>query len=119
MANTYTQIYLHVVFAVAGRACAIPAGRREQLQKYMTGIVTRKSQKLIAINESENLIRVAPMELHAFSVNSYIHYTHNGALVRRGGQTTNNPRRADSHRLRAISHSITSADAHARTRYRY
>ena len=49
MANTYTQIYLHVVFAVSARAGVIGADRREELQKYMTGIVTRQRQKLIAI----------------------------------------------------------------------
>jgi putative transposase len=50
MANTYTQIYLHVVFAVSGRACVISSEHREALQKYITGIVTRKGQKLIAIH---------------------------------------------------------------------
>ena len=50
MANTYTQIYLHVVFAVSGRACVIAEARREELQKYITVIVTRKGQKLIAIH---------------------------------------------------------------------
>ncbi len=49
MANTYTQIYLHVVFAVSDRACVIADAHREELQKYITGIVTRKGQKLIAI----------------------------------------------------------------------
>ncbi len=49
MANTYTQIYLHVVFAVSQRACVIGSGRREELQKYITGIVTNKGQKLIAV----------------------------------------------------------------------
>jgi putative transposase len=49
MANTYTQIYLHVVFAVSGRACVIAARRREELQRYLTGIVRRKEQQLIAI----------------------------------------------------------------------
>jgi putative transposase len=49
MANTYTQIYLHVVFAVSARTSAIGASRREELQKYITGIVTRQGQKLIAI----------------------------------------------------------------------
>jgi hypothetical protein len=44
MANTYTQIYLHVVFAVSGRACVISSQRRQELQKYITGIVTRKGQ---------------------------------------------------------------------------
>jgi REP element-mobilizing transposase RayT len=49
MANTYTQIYLHVVFAVSDRACLIGDDHREDLQKYITGIVTAKEQKLIAI----------------------------------------------------------------------
>jgi len=30
MANTYTQIYLHVVFAVSARACVISSARREE-----------------------------------------------------------------------------------------
>ena len=50
MANTYTQIYLHVVFAVSGRACLIQPKRKEELQKYITGIVSGRNQKLIAIN---------------------------------------------------------------------
>jgi hypothetical protein len=50
MANTYSQIYLHVVFAVSGRGCVIRPNRKEELQKYITGIVTRRKQKLIAIN---------------------------------------------------------------------
>lgn len=50
MPNTYTQIYLHVVFAVSGRACVIQSERKEELQKYITSIVTRRNQKLIAIN---------------------------------------------------------------------
>src|SRR6266700_8419547 len=50
MANTYTQIYLHIVFAVSGRACVVASSRKEELQKYMTGIVTRQGQKLIAIH---------------------------------------------------------------------
>ena len=49
MANTYTQIYLHVVFAVSSRICVIAPSRREGLQKYMTGIVLANGQKLIAI----------------------------------------------------------------------
>jgi len=50
MANTYTQLYLHVVFAVSQRMCVIGPARKEELQKYITGIVTRRRQKLIAIN---------------------------------------------------------------------
>ena len=49
MSNTYTQIYLHVVFAVTQRAAVVTDGRREELQKYITGIATGLSQKLIAV----------------------------------------------------------------------
>src|SRR5881296_1962444 len=50
MANTYTQIYIHVVFAVQGRQNLIRPEFKDELQKYMTGIVTNQGQKLIAIN---------------------------------------------------------------------
>jgi putative transposase len=50
MANTYTQIYIHVVFAVQGRQNLIGPEHKDELQKYITGIVSGKDQKLIAIN---------------------------------------------------------------------
>jgi len=50
MANTYTQIYIHIVFAVAGRQNLIKKENKEELQKYITGIITNKNQKLICIN---------------------------------------------------------------------
>jgi len=50
MANTYSQIYLHVVFAVEGRQNLIRAEHNNELQKYITGIVSSQKQKLIAIN---------------------------------------------------------------------
>jgi putative transposase len=50
MANTYTQIYLHVVFAVEGRQSLIAPEHNDELQKYITGIVSGQKQKLIAIN---------------------------------------------------------------------
>ncbi|HEY3762456.1 MAG TPA: IS200/IS605 family transposase [Verrucomicrobiae bacterium] len=50
MANTYTQIYIHAVFAVEGRQSLIRPENREELHKYITGIVSNQKQKLIAIN---------------------------------------------------------------------
>jgi putative transposase len=50
MANTYTQIYIQVVFAVEGRQNLIVPEHNDELQKYITGIVTSQKQKLIAIN---------------------------------------------------------------------
>jgi putative transposase len=50
MANTYTQLYIQIVFAVKGRENFIKEPFREELQKYMTGIVNNKKQKLYAIH---------------------------------------------------------------------
>lgn len=50
MANTYTQIYIQVVFSVQGRQSLIQRERKEELYKYISGIVRNKKQKLIAIN---------------------------------------------------------------------
>jgi len=50
MANTYTRIYIQVVFAVQGRYNLIRKEHKEELHKYITGIIRNKKQKLIAIN---------------------------------------------------------------------
>jgi putative transposase len=50
MANTYTQIYIQIVFAVEGRQNLIEPRHNEELQKYITGIVSGQKQKLLAIN---------------------------------------------------------------------
>jgi REP element-mobilizing transposase RayT len=50
MANTYTQLYVQIVFAVQGRQSLIRPEHNDELQKYITGIVSRQGQKLIAIN---------------------------------------------------------------------
>jgi len=50
MANTYTQLYFHVVFAVKGRVNLISSIWKEELYQYITGIISNKKQKLIIIN---------------------------------------------------------------------
>ena len=53
MANTYTQIYIQTVFAVENRTSLLKESWREELHKYITGIVQNKKHKLIAqITES-------------------------------------------------------------------
>ncbi|WP_308004513.1 IS200/IS605 family transposase [uncultured Chryseobacterium sp.] len=49
MANTYTQIYIQIVFAVKGRQNLIPKENREELHKFITGIVSNRNQKLFAV----------------------------------------------------------------------
>jgi REP element-mobilizing transposase RayT len=49
MANTFTQIYIQIVFAVKGRQSLISNQNREELHKFITGIITNREQKLLAI----------------------------------------------------------------------
>jgi putative transposase len=50
MANTYSQIHIQVVFAVQGRNSLIPRQHKDELYKYISGIVRNQEQKLVAIN---------------------------------------------------------------------
>ena len=50
MPGSYSQIYIHVIFAVKHRASLIMPSWEEELYKYITGIVTHKEQKMLAIN---------------------------------------------------------------------
>jgi putative transposase len=50
MPDTYSQIYLHIVFAVKFRDRVIPGEHKEELHKFITGIVTNSDCKLVAIN---------------------------------------------------------------------
>jgi REP element-mobilizing transposase RayT len=49
MANTYTQLYIQLVFAVKHRNGFIQDYFREDLQKYTTGIVQNNEHKMLAI----------------------------------------------------------------------
>jgi len=49
MPNTYSQMYVQIVFTVKGRQNLIAKTHREELHKYITGIVQQREQKLLAI----------------------------------------------------------------------
>lgn len=49
MPNTFSQIYIQIVFAVEGRQNLISPEWREELHKYIAGIVTKRGQKIIVI----------------------------------------------------------------------
>ena len=59
MSNTYTQLYIHCVFAVKYRAAMIQTDWEDRLHKYITGIVQNNGHKLLAINSM-------PDHLHLF-----------------------------------------------------
>jgi len=49
MSNTYSQIFIQLVFAVKGRQNLIKESFREEMQKYIAGIIANNKQKLYAI----------------------------------------------------------------------
>ena|SRR6266540_1387741 len=50
MANTFYQIYLQFVFAVKGRRSLIAKEHKEELHKYITGLVQNRKAKMLAVN---------------------------------------------------------------------
>lgn len=58
MANTYTQLYIQFVFAVQNRLSLIQPAWKDELYKYITGIVQNNKHKLIAINGMPNHLHV-------------------------------------------------------------
>ena len=59
MPNTYTQIYLQIIFATKGRDIKISSNVRDEIEKYICGIFNNKKQKVLAIYAS-------PDHLHIF-----------------------------------------------------
>ena len=49
MANTYSQISIHSVFAVKGRENFITRDWRDNLHKYISGIITGNGAKSLAV----------------------------------------------------------------------
>jgi REP element-mobilizing transposase RayT len=58
MANTYTQIYLQLVFSPLGRENVLPVKHKEEFQKYTTGIIQNRKHKLLAINYIKDHIHI-------------------------------------------------------------
>ena len=50
MPNTFSQIYLQFVFAVQHRQSLIPKQHKEELHKYITGLVRNRDAKMLAVN---------------------------------------------------------------------
>ena len=49
MANTYTQMYVQIVFAVKGRKNLIIETYRDEIEKYICGIINNNKSKSLAI----------------------------------------------------------------------
>jgi REP element-mobilizing transposase RayT len=58
MADTFSQIYIHLVFSVKGRQNIIHKTWREELFKYVSGIIKGRDQKVFAIGGMPDHIHI-------------------------------------------------------------
>jgi REP element-mobilizing transposase RayT len=58
MANTYTQFYFHLVFAVKNRIALVKKGWEDDIEKYITGIVQNHKYKMLAIGSMPDHIHI-------------------------------------------------------------
>ena len=58
MARTFHQIYIQIVFSVKHRVHLIPSDKKEELHKYITGVVQNNKCKMIAINSMPDHIHI-------------------------------------------------------------
>lgn len=58
MANTYTQIHIHAVFAVQDRFCVINKSWKDELFRYITGIIQNNRHKELAINGGPDHVHI-------------------------------------------------------------
>ncbi|AFH48959.1 Transposase [Ignavibacterium album JCM 16511] len=50
MPGTYSQIYIHIVFAVKGRENLLNKNLREEIFRYISGVIKEKGHKPIIVN---------------------------------------------------------------------
>ena len=58
MADTYTQCYVHLVFAVKNRDALIKKEWKNELEKYITGIIRNHKHKLLSVNAMPDHIHI-------------------------------------------------------------
>ena len=68
MANTFTQLYIHLVFSPKNRDALIKKSWKENLEKYITGIVQNNGHKMLAVNCMPDHIHI----LIGYNVNQLI-----------------------------------------------
>jgi putative transposase len=58
MANTYAQLYIHLVFSPKNREALIKKVWKDDLEKYITGIVQNHDHKMLAIGSMHDHIHI-------------------------------------------------------------
>ena len=64
MANSYTKIYIHFIFAVKGRQNFLLSSYKPELHNFIKKIIVKRDSILVAINNMEDhihiLVRITP-----------------------------------------------------------
>ena len=68
MANTYTQCYFHLVFAVRNRNALIKKEWKNEMEKYITGIAQNHQHKMLSIGSMPDHIHI----LIGYNINQII-----------------------------------------------
>lgn len=79
MANIYTQLYIQFVFAVQNRASLAQPEWKNELHKYITGIVKNNGHKMIATNGIPDHLHVF-IDLHTTQSIADLMQTGSGSL---------------------------------------
>jgi len=58
MSNTYTQIHIQIIFAVQYRAAMIDENWKNELYKYISGIIRSQKHKLVIINGTSDHVHI-------------------------------------------------------------
>ena len=58
MANTYTQIYMHIIFAVARREAMIADDWVDELYRYLAGICQKRCHFVHAVNGTDDHVHM-------------------------------------------------------------
>lgn len=72
MANTYTQLFIQLVFSPIRKTAIISDTYETILHKYITGIITNKGHKMICINGTEDHVHILISLNPEYSISSLV-----------------------------------------------
>ena len=75
MANTYSQLYIHLVFAVKHRGCFIATSWQQELYAYLIGVIENRRHKVYAIGGMRDHIHILVSMSPAQSVSDLVQET--------------------------------------------
>lgn len=75
MANTYSQLYIHLVFAVKNRGCFIAPNWQQDLYAYIIGIIENRRHKVYAIGGMRDHIHILVSMSPTLSVSDLVQET--------------------------------------------